>query len=317
MKKLCLFILLTFLVSCGIKQMQKQEKSRIDNVQNEIVSADTLPYDDWYWDRKTSEQEEIKQNRETRLRFPNFNLIIHDFQAYTEWEKELYWEQDSLDYPFTKGVYFNKDERDNENYVETLIVTKDTLFLSESWGEEYEDNRINNTLFQILPNNPQDRFEMFYCYLSRLGEGIDDRNYSREELKNFRYEDLIQIKEQTPYYQIKDSARYFFRALPHSPDMEVVTIENGEMVFPNQNTQEQMDWEQKQYEKEWNRIKKKYHLKDTLVEVPGEYTSVFTLTKDNKLFGYGYDSFLFRIDRYQKKKLVERKYIVIAILYGC
>ena len=83
------------------------------------------------------------------------------------------------------------------------------------------------------------------------------------------------------------------------------------------NTKEQIDWEKKQLQEEFVRIKKKYQLHDTLVVIPGEYDTVATLTKKGKLFAYGYNSFLFRLERFRNKKRIETKYIVVSIGYGC
>ncbi|MFC5271629.1 hypothetical protein [Adhaeribacter terreus] len=54
-----------------------------------------------------------------------------------------------------------------------------------------------------------------------------------------------------------------------------------------------------------------------MVVIPGEYDSVATLTRNKKLYNYGYDAFLFRLQRFSKKKLIETKYIVVSIAYGC
>ncbi len=262
-------------------------------------------------------QEELEDSEsiETRLRFKNFTLVIHNFIGYEineNFGERTYGGQFGGSADFKQAI-LNDDEYYNGDYKETLIVLKDTIELSESLF----DNRINNTLFQIIPNNSQDRFKVSYRYLCSLNESIDYRNYTSEELKNFSYDDLIQIKEQTPLFTLKDSAQYFFRALPHSPDMVEVMVVDDTVVAKKSNTQEELDWEQYQFSKELDRIKKKYNLRDTLVVIPGEYYTVLTLTKDNKLFGYGYESFLFQIECFNNKKLIEKKYIIIYIAYGC
>jgi hypothetical protein len=100
--------------------------------------------------------------------------------------------------------------------------------------------------------------------------------------------------------------------------MEAITVVDGEIVpVKKRNTKKQVEDEEFRYNKELERIKKKYSLRDTLVVIPGEYDTVATLTKDKKLYGYGYDFFLFKIERYNKNKKIDTKYIVVSIMYGC
>lgn len=259
------------------------------------------------------------QPKETRLRYTDFSIVFYDFKGYSvdyfgqseDYSGKGYSSGD------TSEAALNIEEKiigdsENKDYKETLIVKKDTLHLSEDL-----DERINNTLIQIIPTNKNDMFKMSYCYLSNLGEIIDYRKYSRDELDKL-YVNAIHLSEKTKYFTIKDSANFYFKALPHTSDMEAVTVVDGKVVpVKKGNTKDQIAWEQKQFEEEFNRIKKKYHLKDTLVVIPSESGLTATLTKDNKLFDYVYDSFLFRIDHYRNNKLIETKYIVIAITYGC
>jgi len=256
----------------------------------------------------------VKPQRETRLRYTNFSVIIHNFKGYEtdgEFGNRNYYGQFGGGGE-KKQAYLNDNESEIEDYIETLIILEDTIELSEILF----DDRINTTLIQIIPKNESDKFKMSYCYLSTLNETIDYRNYSQKELKNFDYNKLISIKEKTPFLPIKDSAKYFFRALPHPADMVKVEVVNGKLI-EHSNTQEQIEWEYKQLKKDLDRIKKKYNLHDTLVVIPGEYDTEITLTKDRKLFGYGYESFLFRIERFSSNNLIETKYIVIYISYGC
>jgi hypothetical protein len=258
--------------------------------------------------------EEPPKPKETRLRYKDFTLVFHDFKGYeSDWENDerIYFGQFGGDDSGGEAV-FNDEERYNEDYKETLIVKKDTLHLSEILF----DDRINNTLIEIIPVNPDDRFKIYFCYLSKLGEIFDHRNRTNAEIDTF-YSSNLSVDEQTRFYKLEDSASFFFRALPHTPDMVEITVVENEIVPVQSNTKKQMDWEEQQYREELERIKKKYKLKDTLVVIPGEYTTVVTLTRDQKLFGYGYESLLFSVEHYSRKKQVETKYIVIYIAYGC
>lgn len=271
--------------------------------------------------------EETKTIGETRLRYKNFSLVFYNFEGY-ERDKDrngdVYKQTYSLQFGGNNEniieAEFNDNEQNDEvsgdlnpNYEETLIVKKDTLHLSE----QLFDDRINNTLIEIIPNNKEDKFKMSFCYLSSLNEIFDNRNHKSKELDKL-YENQLTYKEQTKFVNINDSANFYFRALPHTADMEEITVLNNKIVpVKPRNTKAQISWEQSFYEEEIKRIKKKYNLKDTLVIIPGEYDTVATLTKNKKLFGYGYLSFLFRVERYNNNKLVETKYIVIEIASGC
>lgn len=318
--KIAIITILIALLSCyGQGNLANNEKDIAQTLQSfeSIYVSDyfSIQESSYYEQAEDSEELEDAESIETRLRFKNFTLVIHDFKGYeiigNYWERAYYGQFGGGSH-LNEGV-FNENEYEDGDYKETLIVLKDTIHLSESLF----DNRINNTLFQIIPNNSQYSFKVSYRYLSLLNESIDYRNYTSEELKNYPYADLIQIKEQTPFITLKDSAQYFFRALPHSPDMVEVIVVDGKVVPKKRNTQEQLDWEQNQVSNELDRIKKKYDLRDTLVVIPGEYYTVLTLTKDNKLFSYMYDSFLFQIECYKNNKLIEKKYVVIYIAYGC
>ena len=72
------------------------------------------------------------------------------------------------------------------------------------------------------------------------------------------------------------------------------------------------------YKNDLERVKKKYALSDTLVMFSGEGGATYArLTKDKRLFGYDADAYLFKIERLQNNKLIESKYVVIYISYGC
>lgn len=259
---------------------------------------------------------EIEEPKETRLRFPHFTMVFHNFKGY---EKE--WENIESEYSLQFGpnnenvimAKLNDDEKENEDYVETLIVMSDTLFLSEILF----DDRINNTLIEFIPGTLTDLFKVSMCYLSSINEVIDYRKYT-EQLMDRLYNESIHLNEITKYTFLPDSANFFFRAKPHTSDMEEVKVVDGKIVpAKKRNSQKQINHEQRYYEEEIARVKKKYHLRDTLVVIPAEYDRVATLTDDSHLFDYSYERFLFRIDRYNNKKLIETKYVAISIAYGC
>lgn len=321
-----LFVLLCALnlASCKTVSPKTGTTTSKETVQKDIPAREVA--EDWVNNDVEEEEpvnaetaeEPVKGTRETRLRFPNFTLLIHDFKGY-----EAEGEPGNRNFggmfggsSEDKEAVLNDEETDQENYKETLIVLKDTLNLSESLVMRGNDNRINNTLFQIIPQNSSDRFRLSMSYLGLVSEIMDHRTHTQEELNRFYEGGQYTAKEQTPYYTLPDSAKFYFRALPHTPDMVEVKVVDGEMVYKT-NPEEQLKEEQQQWEKDFARIKEKYKLHDTLVEIPGEYTTVATLTKNRKLYGYGYDAFCFKIERLQGKKTVEKKFVVVYIAYGC
>jgi hypothetical protein len=287
--KITIISILLALISCnGQQDKVENTKNVIEHTHDNFEVSDVSNYSH-IQETNSYEEPEDPESKETRIRFKNFTLVIHDFKGYEIVTSDINESEDEIKdrtywghyggHSDLKQAILNDNEIDNEDYKETLISLKDTLHLSESLVMGGNDNRIwPTTLFQIIPNNSQDRFMVSYRYLSYLND----------------------IKEQTPLYTLKDSAQYFFRALPHSS-----------------NTQEEFDWVQYHYSKELDRIKKKYNLRDTLVVIPGEYNTELTLTNGNELFSYGYESYLFQIECYNNNKLIEKKYVVIYIAYGC
>lgn len=323
------FFLLTFGCTQSHNQTNQLPTANADLSVEELADSpdkqvlflvDSLPVDEDY-NSATEEEAEEKEPRETRLFYPAFEVLFYNFRGY---------EADRLEYDYGDGLRANTytcqfgggsdykeavliyDEPENEDYKEGLKVLKDTLHISE----QLFDDRINNTLIRIMPKNKQDRFRLSFCYLSTLYEIIDNRGMSQEELDK-RYKSAIRKGEKTSFFSIKDSANYYFRAMPYTPDMVEVTVREGKVVPVKQNTPAQLDWEQKQWNEDLNRIKQKYKLRDTLVVIPGEYDITAFLTRENKLFSYGYDAFIFRIERFTNKKLIETKFIVIGIASGC
>lgn len=300
-----LLLLSLSLISCN--------KKLITNATQETVGVDSAYIDTNEYNYGETENANEDGPKETGLRFPGYTVVFHDFRGY-----ETVYAGEDVYYPLFGGdetkpyAMFNLEEKELEDYIETVIVQQDSVYISEDL-----DERINNTLIQIIPQDTKDRFKVSMCYLSQLNEVIDYRKYTPEELEKI-YEAHRPVKEVTAYTAIKDSAKYYFRALPHTADMEAITIVEGEIVpVKKRNTKQQVEDEESRYNKELELIKKKYSLKDTLVVIPGEYDTVATLTKDKKLYGYSYDCFLFKIERFNKNKKTDTKYIVVTIMYGC
>ncbi|NDI98690.1 hypothetical protein GWA97_06345 [Flavobacterium sp. LaA7.5] len=313
MKYVYMLLLALLFTACG----KKTTGAFHENIVIDSVATDTET-------ARFESDEESTALRETRLRYTDFTVVLHDFMGYDEdsYSKDYlypYHSHNELENREYAQAILNIEEQENEDYKETLIVLKDTINLFESFGEHGNDNRINNTLIQIVPNNSNDTFKVSFCYLSSLNEIIDYRKHSNKELETlYQQAEAWHIDEQTPYIKVKDSAGLYFKALPNTPDMVAVKVVNGEIVpVKSANTRKQLNDEEKQWKHEYKRIKKKYALRDTLVVIPGEYDTVATLTKDKKLYGYGYDAFLFRIERFVNGKKAQTKYITINILYGC
>jgi hypothetical protein len=295
--------------SCNEKQAKKistdkKARSRISKVVSSVA------------DTNHAFEEEIADSshtiKETRLRFPNFTVVLHDFKGYespTEYNTAYF---DTTNFVFNTNEKKDTEEEEDKNYLETLIVKKDTVDLSEDL-----DERINNTLFEIIPNNPHDKFRISACYLSYLGEVLDHRKYTTSAFLKLETK-LLRFAEKTAAINLKDSVGRYFWAFPHTADMVAVTVKNGKVVpVKKANTKSQDEIESNYDLNEIKRIKTKYKLKDTIVVIPGEYDYTATLTKNKKLFGYGYDAYLFRIDVYHNNAPAETKYIRIYISYGC
>jgi len=252
----------------------------------------------------------------TTLKYKGFTVVFHGFKGYeTESDMDLDRPTYQCSFAFcdtSEAILELTNDGNNATLTGALIVKKDTLHLSESL-----DQRINNSLIQIIPANKNDKFKVSFYYLSRLYEIIDNRIHSEEEVTRF-YEEQKTFSEQTEFINLKDSSGYYFRTLPHTSDMEEVTVIDGKIVpEKTPNTPAEAHTEEMLFKKEITRIKKKYNLRDTLVVIPHEYDIIATLTGNKRLYDYSYDSFVFRIDRYHGKKIIESKFIVVGIAYGC
>jgi len=312
-------ILLIFFQSCVSEKNEGTSEININHSIDTIVEKvelapmDTMISEENYSDSVVSPDdsvfyENITSTHATKIRYNNFSIIFHGFGSSVIQNSA----REDVHLPSGDIESEYNIESGNRQSKESLILEIDTVFLSEEL-----DERINNTLIQIIPKNKNDRFVISMGYLTSLNEIIDYRNHSQEEVGYF-YDNSKAIEEKTKFILIKDSAGYFFRALPHTADMEEVTVVDGKVVpVKKRNTQEQINDEKRFYQDEIKRIKSKYRLKDTLVVIPGEYDVVATLTKNKRLFGYNFESYLFRVDRHQGKNIFETKYILVWISYGC
>ncbi len=306
-----LFLPVLLLSSCSFYGNRKQNVQAIDDVPQMTADTANIENEVYYYPETETTEDIIK---DTRIQFKTFGVIFHHFKGYV---KDQYIADPEDEKNFEHYAEYKRqaaliiDYPDSGGYKETLIAKTDTLHLGEDL-----DERINNTLIEIIPNNKGEKFKIYHCYLSNINEIIDDRNLTPEE-RDKRITEAVQINEITAYSPVKDSAKFFFRAFPHMPDMVAVNVTEGGKIEVESNTKEQIDWENAQFDKDLQRIKKKYNLRDTLVVIPGEYDTVATLTKDGKLFGYSYGAHVFKIERYIGRKLIETKYVIVYISYGC
>ena len=193
----------------------------------EAPAIDTFEVEEDYDDSVSllndTTQFDITSAHATKLKYANFSVIFHGFYSYTienskgeSMHEPNEYEHSGFDY---KGTYN-----------ESLIINTDTVILDEDL-----DERINNTLIQIVSKNKNDKFVITAGYLTRLNELIDYRNFTQEEAEHL-YENAESIMEKTNFLLIRDSARYFFRAFPHTADMEEVTVKDGKWFQLNQVT---------------------------------------------------------------------------------
>jgi hypothetical protein len=318
------FLLYYLLLGISLSACQTNRSTGEESIESSTIAEEDNPIDEYspqlignvssneYYGEEANSESYVPLRKQTRVRFENFTIVFYDFNGYIR-DDSTYLLQFGgyTNYQKSEAV-FNDSEKDSANYQETLIVLKDTLSLSEMLF----DDRINNTLIQVIPVHQADFFKISFCYLGVLGEVIDFRGLSEEET-NKRYANALYYKEQTRFYPIRDSAKWYFRALPHTPDMVQVTVKDGQVVPVTSNTPEQLELEKKLFMEDFERIKKKYGMHDTVFRIDMEEDVVAYLTKNKRLFSYGHNYYLFKIERYEKNSLSETKYVVISISYGC
>lgn len=311
--KITIITILLALLSCNGQNKGANSVSEIGQNPDIIEASDVSDYS-YIHQTSNNEEPEKTELKETRIRFKNFTLVIHDFKGYEirtndisgnedEVVEKTYWGQFGGGSDLKQAI-LNDNEIENEYYKETLIVLTDTLHLSESLVMGGNDNKINQTLFQIIPKIDGENYQISFCYLTSLYEMFQDRNLSEIEFEKL-YKNRFFKNESTDFVTIKDSTKFYFPLTLLADHNEQAWYTNGTMS-------------KSFYDKEIKRIKNKYSLSDTLIEFSGEGgASYATLTKDNRIFGYDTYAYLLKIDRLKDKKILETKYIVIYIAYGC
>lgn len=309
--KITTITILISLLSCNGQNHGASNKASNARTYYSFEASDVSDYSH-IQDTNYNEKPEDSESKETRIRFKNFTLVIHDFKGYiigynSEWEDEIgertYWGQFGGGSDLEQAI-LNDNEIENEDYKETLISLKDTLHLSESLVMGGNDNKINKTLFQIIPKIDGENYQISFCYLTSLYEMFQYRNLSEIEFEKL-YKNRFFKEESTDYFSIKDSSKFYFPLTLLADHNEQAWYTNGTMS-------------KSFYDTEIKRIKNKYSLSDTLIEFSGEGGSSYaTLTKDKKIFGYDTFAYLLKINRLKDKKILETKYIVIYIAYGC
>ena len=259
----------------------------------------------------TSNKAELKESKEeinytndttniskTNIHFPDFKVIIHGYKGY---------EIDSYD-----GEILGLTEKnaslviDDEH--EYVLARQDTLFLYETM-----DERIGENIIQILPNTNGDTFKVYSGYIGLIYEQFNVKGMELEAI-NKAYENSLRINEATKFIALTDIGNLNFKLLPD---------DNLGLNLLKDRRDKETDTIQQQHEKvislteEFKKVKQKYGMRDTLVEIPIEFTEYATLTKNGKLFNYVFDSDIFRIEQYRNNTKISTKYIVVKIMYGC
>jgi hypothetical protein len=287
------------------KSEDKTEKSIALTAGNDVIMphfSETSPSE---ISSSETDDENEEEQRETRLRYCGFTLIFHDFKSYDNYNEvyireflvcDEYWKETATGYIQTKEI---------------LIVEKDTVNLYESEYNGQENLvtcfrlNVKNVIIQIVPKNKDDKFKVFQSCLSNLVEVVDRNKYYFDDNGKRRTDEedelfsksLAHFDEKTPYMKLEDSSGFYFRTKPFPDD--------------NGNIDEINKWRREQYFVDILRIKKKYKLKDTLVDVGGEGLFSAILTKDKRLFSYSYWAYIFRIEHFKNGKKIATKYIIV------
>ncbi len=246
-------------------------------------------------DKLAREREEYLtqlQEQQMWLQYPDYAIYFPDFKGYERsgTNADGSWEYST---PFTIRDERTKEadllmEEVNDSVTEKIQVYKDTLHLSEDVGVY-----VDNTHMQIIPTDKRDHFVVSYCMLTRLNEASTDRDFPGGS----------SWQEYTPFIRLRDSVRNQFVIDP--PDDRVLWGQPGPI-------------EDDYYARQLAAIKRKYRLQDTLIELSSEGgTSYITLKKGKKLYGYGRESYLIRVEQYRNGRLRSRKFIVISMSFGC
>lgn len=133
------------------------------------------------------EQDSLMKSGNTRLNFPGYSAVIHDFKTY-----------DSFD-DYGKLVYnmYPNDAKflSHKDRLVTLTMLQDTFHTSISVYSNFYDNKI-----EIIPKNKDDKFEVDFSYQTTFS--VTDGKKTK---------DKIDLPKMTDYYPMRDSADYFFK----------------------------------------------------------------------------------------------------------
>ncbi|AWH86225.1 hypothetical protein HYN59_14390 [Flavobacterium album] len=279
--KLSYYILIAaFFIITGCKKTSEAEEVSV------LPATDTIPkpvYDGYDGDR---------QAEDTRIVYPSFEVVFHGFAGYDVDRKngKLYGDPDDVELRLA-----------NNGLKEALIAKKDTVMLGES--PEYTTE---NKLLEIISKNQDDKFKVSMYYTSSLNEVFNDRGLSTKEIEK-AYENADKYNEITKEIALRDSLGFFRTITLESSTDEA--FEKEKKFNPGQHY----------YDEDLNRVKRKYNINDTVVLMNGgDYGDrKVTLVRKGRLFEYTYDSYIIKIERYNKGQLAETKYIEIMISYGC
>lgn len=260
----------------------------------------------------TSNEPEYKEQKEeidytntitdiskTNIHFPDFKVVIQGYKGY---------EIDSYDGEILGLSKNNASLVSKDDGYEYVLAKQDTLFLYETM-----DERINENAIRILPNSNGDTFKVYGGYVGLVYELINTEGMEPEAI-NKAYEGSLRINEVTKYIALTDAGNFNFKSLPDN-DFEIKVQKY--ILDKETNTIEYKNEHVISLTEEFKKVKQKYGMRDTLVEIPMEFTEFATLTKNGKLFNYMFDSHIFRIEQYRNNVKISTKYIVINIMYGC
>jgi hypothetical protein len=239
------FIIISCFLLYACQKTQQQLINTDPQVQDTIPSeADIVIYDS---------SADTAYHKDTYIKFAEFDIKLHKFYGY-------YIDEQNHEFITDYGADLVND---TVSGIEMLVARGDTVSLSEDL-----DERLNKTVLQIVPKDKDDRFKLSMAYIGNLWEYYDSIRYAGNME---RYEkERVTVKEPTKFVKLIDSANFYFHATPHTADMVPVDTKDGKMILKTSTTEKEMKAEEDYYVNELDKIKKKYKLRDTLVEYPGE-----------------------------------------------
>jgi hypothetical protein len=223
-------------------------------------------------------------SKNTHLSYPNFDLIIFDYEVYsTPYDKA----NKKLIYPDSNNLSIGFD-KDSIIY---LNVKKDTVALVE-----WVFNVLGKRRLQIISKNKSDQYKISFCVQESIHEQFNMKTFYKKKFKNYKAEEkayelwaknAVKWIGTTKYQSLKDSANGYF-ILPK------IDIDDYETIR-----------------------KKTFHLKDTLVNLSGESDNIATLIYKKKPCLYSLNRAFLRIERLVNEKVIEIKYLEVIFSYGC